>query len=191
MSQFSSTLIDYHQVCAKQEKTLNGSQEKFELVQIRWESMKVAESAWEFQAKQEREFELSTALIDTCLARALDNLLYKLTAVRTAAPFYNTQTLKFKSQLTIAFSLPEILTFHGYVIFQTIYNVLCSSLANRTHPIQIVRSSTCSKWIIWTHSRYEWSFWMTQIDPSSVMSKVQSEREISWLYWNRNEKLED
>lgn len=32
---------------------------------------------------------------------------------------------------------------------------------------------------------------MTQTVPSSVMSKVQSEREISWLYWNLSEKLED
>ena len=56
-------LIDYHQAWVKQKKTLDDSQEKFVQVQIRWERMTVAESAWEFQAKREREFELSAILI--------------------------------------------------------------------------------------------------------------------------------
>ena len=40
--EFPSTLIDYHEAWAKREKALDGSQEKFEQVQIRWECMRVS-----------------------------------------------------------------------------------------------------------------------------------------------------
>ena len=43
---------------AKQEKTLDGSQEKFEQVQIWWERMRVAESAWESSQTRARVWTL-------------------------------------------------------------------------------------------------------------------------------------
>ena len=58
--EFSSTLIDYHETLAKWEKTPNDSQEKFEQVQIRWESLRAHES---FRSNESESFELSATLI--------------------------------------------------------------------------------------------------------------------------------
>ena len=53
--EFSSTLIDNHH--------LGPNEVKFVQVQIRWERTRVAVSVWKFQAKREREFELSATLV--------------------------------------------------------------------------------------------------------------------------------
>ncbi len=61
--QLSSTIITSGQTRTKVRQTLIDSQEKFEYVQSCWECMRVDESAREFHAKREREFELSLTLI--------------------------------------------------------------------------------------------------------------------------------
>ena len=64
-----ATLINYHHSVKrgpnerKLSTTLKKGLGRFKFDETAWESIRVAESAWEFQAKREREFKLSTTLI--------------------------------------------------------------------------------------------------------------------------------